>query len=163
MLEELDGAVRNKVVFQEISRKLQNEGYSRDWEQCRTKIKNLKKEYRAVKDHNNETGRGRKTCKYFDELDEILGHRPASVPTILLDTGSSSQDADLGSAIDEKPNGNTTAKISNRTITYVLTLSTDGEDVEATSPVDSALIPQSLADAGPESSMKRSGDVRGVC
>ena len=41
--EELDGAVRNKVVYQEKSRKLQQQGYYRDWEQCRTKIKNLKK------------------------------------------------------------------------------------------------------------------------
>ena len=62
MQEELDGAVRNKVVFQDIS-KMQEQGYSRDWEQCRTKIKNLKKQYRVVKDHNSETGRGRKTIK----------------------------------------------------------------------------------------------------
>ena len=40
--EELDDAVRNKVVYQEISEKLQQQGYCRDWEQCRTKIKNLK-------------------------------------------------------------------------------------------------------------------------
>lgn len=90
MQEELDGAVRNKVVFQDISKKLQEQGYNRDWEQCKTKIKNLKKEYRQVKDHNGETGRGRKTCKFFKELDSILGHRPASVPTSLLDTGTSS-------------------------------------------------------------------------
>ena len=37
--EKLDGAVRNKVVYQE---KLQQQGYYRDWEQFRTKIKNLK-------------------------------------------------------------------------------------------------------------------------
>ena len=59
--EELDGAVRNKVVYQDISKKLQEQGYNRDWEQCKTKLKNLKKEYRQVKDHNGETGRGRKT------------------------------------------------------------------------------------------------------
>ncbi len=41
--EELDGAVRNKVVFQEIAKKLQEQGYNRDWVQCRTKKKNLKK------------------------------------------------------------------------------------------------------------------------
>ena len=29
-----------------------------------------------------------KTCRFFRELDEILGHRPASVPVHLLDTGS---------------------------------------------------------------------------
>ena len=88
--EELDGAVRNKVVYQDISRKLQEQGYNREWEQCKTKIKNLKKEYRQVKDHNGETGRGRKTCKFFKELDSILGHRPPSVPAALLDTGTSS-------------------------------------------------------------------------
>ncbi len=58
MQEELDGAVRNKAVFQGISKRLQEQGYSRDWEQCRTKIKSLKKEYRMVKDHNGEWGEG---------------------------------------------------------------------------------------------------------
>ena len=85
--EELDGATRNKVVFKEIARKLQEQGHNKDWEQCRTKIKNLKREYRSVKDNNGETGRGRKTCKFYTELDSILGHRPASVPAVLLDTG----------------------------------------------------------------------------
>ena len=40
MQDELDGATRNKVVFQEISRKLKEQG---DLEQCRNKIKNIKK------------------------------------------------------------------------------------------------------------------------
>ena len=30
------------------------------------------------------------SCKFFKELDNILGHRPASVPAVLLDTGTSS-------------------------------------------------------------------------
>ena len=47
--EELDGAVRNKVIFVAISDKLLQQGYNRDWQQCRTKIKNLKKEYRVVR------------------------------------------------------------------------------------------------------------------
>ena len=51
------------------------------------KSKILKKEYRQTKDHNGQTGRGRKVCKFYKELDSILGHRPASVPTVLLDTG----------------------------------------------------------------------------
>ena len=89
--EELDGAVRNKTVFLNISRKMNEMGYDRDWQQCRVKTKNLKKSYRDIKDHNGETGRGRKTCKFFIELDDILGHRPASVPAVLLDTGNTSQ------------------------------------------------------------------------
>jgi len=34
--------------------------------------------------------RGRKTCKFYKELDNILGHRPASVPTALLNTAAGS-------------------------------------------------------------------------
>ena len=83
----MDGAVCNKVIFERIAKKLQEQGYERDWKQCRAKIKNLKTKYREVKDNNNKTGRGRKSCKFFRELDEILGHRPASVPSSILDTG----------------------------------------------------------------------------
>ena len=46
-------------------------------------------EEKNIKDHNGETGRGRKII----ELDGILGHRPASAPTALLDTGTSSATA----------------------------------------------------------------------
>ena len=85
--EELDGAVRNQVIFNDIATKMREKGYERDWKQCRT---NLKKEYRQTKDHNGQTGRGRKVCKFYRELDDILGHRPASVPAVLLDTGTTS-------------------------------------------------------------------------
>ena len=37
MQEKLDGAVRNKVVYQDISKKLQEQGYNREWEH-KTKI-----------------------------------------------------------------------------------------------------------------------------
>ena len=55
--EELDGAVRNKVVFERIAKKLQEQGYEREWKQCRAKVKNLKTKYREVKDNNDKTGR----------------------------------------------------------------------------------------------------------
>jgi len=35
---------------------------------------------------NKETGRGRKMSKFYKELHDILGHRPASAPTILVYT-----------------------------------------------------------------------------
>ena len=42
--EALDGAKRNKLVYQNIVVKLKALGYDRDIEQCKNKIKNLKKE-----------------------------------------------------------------------------------------------------------------------
>ena len=85
--EDLDGAVRNKAVYEKIAQKMKEQGHQRDWKQCRSKVKNLKTKYREVKDH---TGNGRKKFKFFLELENILGHRPASVPAALLDPGSSS-------------------------------------------------------------------------
>ena len=84
--DELVGAVRNKVVYEKIAQKLQEHGYHRDWKQCRDKIRNLKTKYKEIRDNNGETGRGRKSCKFFDEMDRILGHRPTSVPHVLFES-----------------------------------------------------------------------------
>ena len=54
------------------------------------KLRTLKTKYREVKDNNGKTGKGRQTCKFYTRLDVILGHRPASVPSVLLDTGEPS-------------------------------------------------------------------------
>ena len=51
-------------------KKLAKQGYDRDWQQCRSKIINLKGDYRKVKDDNGETGRRRKTCT--DESDMVV-------------------------------------------------------------------------------------------
>ena len=88
--EQLDGATRNKTIYVRISKKLEESGFTRDWQQCKAKIKNLKFDYKKVKDHNGVTGNGRRTCKFYDKLDAILGHRPASAPSVLMDAGSSS-------------------------------------------------------------------------
>ena len=104
--QELDGASRNKPIFDEIAKKMDEKGYKRDWKQCRAKIKNLKGEYRSVKDHNNGTGRGRKTCKFFSELDAILGCRPASIPSVLLESSNTPELQSDGDGEDGDGNAN---------------------------------------------------------
>ena len=37
--EELDGTVRNQVIFNNIATKMRERGYERDWQQRRTKLK----------------------------------------------------------------------------------------------------------------------------
>ncbi|XP_033973077.1 uncharacterized protein LOC117471977 [Trematomus bernacchii] len=76
---ELDGTTRNLKVFQEVSALLSVRGYSRTFQQCRDKLKKLKSEYRAVKDHNGRSGSDRRSWKWFDLMDDIYGHRPSSV------------------------------------------------------------------------------------
>ena len=107
---ELEGCKRNKQVFEKIARELKAAGYERTAVQCREKIKKLRGEYKKVKDHNDETGRDRKSFVYFEKLDDILGHRPATQPEHIIDTSaeieekSQDQPAMLDATSDEEDN-----------------------------------------------------------
>ncbi|XP_074085471.1 uncharacterized protein LOC141517907 isoform X2 [Macrotis lagotis] len=70
--KQLEGTMRNKRIFEQIAAKLQKFGIERDWKQCRTKYKNLKHEYKIVK--NSQDLGTTKSMKFFTELDAILGH-----------------------------------------------------------------------------------------
>ena len=61
--------------------------------------------YREAKDHNGLTGRGKKTCRYYTELDAILGNRPASVLAVLLDTRACSSGTNTTAESQEIPEG----------------------------------------------------------
>ena len=53
------------------------------------KGKKLKKEYRKIKDKLNKTGQGRNEevqWAYFDAMDQILGHKPTTVPEMVIDS-----------------------------------------------------------------------------
>ena len=45
---QLDSVTRNRVIYEKIALRLEEEGYTRSWQQCRTKIKNLTQKYRKV-------------------------------------------------------------------------------------------------------------------
>ena len=98
---ELDGAVRNKSIYQTISKKLQEAGYSKDWKQCKDKIKNLKQEYKKAKAHKNKTGNGMKHFRYYNELNEVLGNRAAITPPVLLESATLGGDDQQSESEDE--------------------------------------------------------------
>ncbi|XP_064005406.1 bifunctional phosphoribosylaminoimidazole carboxylase/phosphoribosylaminoimidazole succinocarboxamide synthetase [Pogoniulus pusillus] len=72
----LEGATRNKEIFEEIARRLMRRGIDRDWKQCRTKYKNLKYEYRALQKENEHLGNPRRKMRFYDEVDCILRRQP---------------------------------------------------------------------------------------
>ena len=74
-------------------------GHDRDWKHCRQKVKNLKTEFKKTKDNNDQSGRGRKICRYYEELEKIIGSRAAVSPPQLLEStgisvGSENEDDD---------------------------------------------------------------------
>ncbi|XP_033025098.1 aldehyde dehydrogenase family 16 member A1 [Lacerta agilis] len=67
---QLNRCHRNADVYQWISERMAEKGYFRDEDQCRTKGKDLKKSYKQAK---LQDGIARQRCRFFHELDAILG------------------------------------------------------------------------------------------
>ena len=63
--EQLEGAKRNKHVYEKLGRELQKTGSDKIAEQCRAKIKKLKLDYCKVKDKHNKTGEGLEHLEIF--------------------------------------------------------------------------------------------------
>ena len=88
----------------------------------------------------------------FKELDSILGHRPASVSTSVLDTGTTSSIVEESTEETQKKTGKRCTVVS---ILHSLSLS---PDVQAESPIESAIVPESET----ESSKEQPGDQAGM-
>ena len=86
---QLQECKRNQSVYEGVAKEMREAGYERTYQQCRDKIKKLKGEYKKEKDRHNKTGEERTTWDYFDAMDSILGHRPATRPPIVIDTSRS--------------------------------------------------------------------------
>ncbi|KAL2092881.1 hypothetical protein ACEWY4_012679 [Coilia grayii] len=61
-----------------MSKYLDALGFQHTAKQCREKIKKLRQDYKRLKDHNSKSGSDRKTNKWYDILDSILGHCPSN-------------------------------------------------------------------------------------
>ena len=84
---QLEGCKRNQEIFEKIAAELREAGYEWTGKQCREKIKKLKVEYRKIKDKRNKTGEGRfPEWDYFDAIDAILGHKPATQPSVVVNS-----------------------------------------------------------------------------
>ena len=97
--EELEGCHHNRDIYQRITAKLQEAGYDRTLEHCHEKIKKLHKEYRKIKDKNKEIGQGRESQEeswtYFEVMDAVMGHKPATCPSFVIDTLADDNDDTL--------------------------------------------------------------------
>ena len=54
--EQLEGAKRNKHVYEQLAEDLIIYGIEKTGEQCRTKVKKLRQEYKKLADKHKETG-----------------------------------------------------------------------------------------------------------
>ncbi|XP_061482609.1 ATP-dependent (S)-NAD(P)H-hydrate dehydratase isoform X1 [Rhineura floridana] len=71
----LDGNFRNSHVYRDVACRLAELGFERTPEQCRIRIKGLKRQYYQAREGLKKNGHARKICKYYDEMDRILACR----------------------------------------------------------------------------------------
>ncbi|KAM9342037.1 ATP-dependent (S)-NAD(P)H-hydrate dehydratase [Pholidichthys leucotaenia] len=91
----LDGSFRNSFVYRDVSRRLGAMGFDRTPEQCRVRVKSLKRQYLLAKEGNlRNNGQYHKICKFYDIMERILSNRPALDPRELMDGGAGGEEED---------------------------------------------------------------------
>ena len=94
--KQLHGTKRNDNVFAQIVNTLAKRGYHRTAQQCRAKIKSLKKRYKEIADRLRKSGEGRESdaddvpadFPFFEDIDAVMGGRASVSPVHLLDSAS---------------------------------------------------------------------------
>ncbi|XP_070770814.1 ATP-dependent (S)-NAD(P)H-hydrate dehydratase isoform X1 [Enoplosus armatus] len=90
----LDGNFRNSFVYRDVSRRLGVMGFERTPEQCRVRIKSLKRQYLLAKEGNlRNNGQYHKICKFYDTMEGILSNRPALDPQEFIESGVGGEEA----------------------------------------------------------------------
>ncbi|XP_042175762.1 ATP-dependent (S)-NAD(P)H-hydrate dehydratase isoform X2 [Oncorhynchus tshawytscha] len=85
----LGGNFRNSHVYRDVARRLVIMGFERTPEQCRVRIKSLKRQFILAKEGNlRNNGQYHKICKFYDAMETILSCRPQIDPQELLDSGA---------------------------------------------------------------------------
>lgn len=77
--------IRNEAVWALIAEELSvaNEKWIYSGTQCENKFKDVRKGYVRVRDHNNQTGAEPKTCKFYADMEKVLGDKPCVKPVAI--------------------------------------------------------------------------------
>lgn len=93
----LDGNFRNSFVYRDVARRLGAMGFERTPEQCRVRIKSLKRQFLLAKEGNlRNNGQYHKICKFYDIMERILSNRPVLDPQELIDSEVGAEEAGDG-------------------------------------------------------------------
>ncbi|XP_005451753.1 uncharacterized protein zgc:113263 isoform X1 [Oreochromis niloticus] len=100
----------NGHIFTEISEKLAANGYSRSPEQCHTRIKRLKGNYRQCRENMSSSGTDRVDFKFYDLLEQILDKQPSTSSTVVTDSIEISEDSNSESVTERDAEINMSAE-----------------------------------------------------
>lgn len=97
----LEGNFRNSFVYRDVSRRLGAMGFDRTPEQCRVRIKSLKRQFLLAKEGNlRNNGQYHKICKFYDIMERILSCRAGLDPHELMMEGGVAGE-EVGDGLEE--------------------------------------------------------------
>ncbi|EMP32473.1 von Willebrand factor A domain-containing protein 3B [Chelonia mydas] len=77
-----------KEKLEQAIKSYERQGYDRDMVQCREKIKELRQVYHKAREAKCHSGAAPKTCRFYKELDAILGGDPTSTAKSPMNTSA---------------------------------------------------------------------------
>ncbi|KAM9124615.1 uncharacterized protein ACDP82_012312 [Pangshura tecta] len=83
---QLRSSRRNYNTFGQVSKAMLERGHDRDVLQCRVKVKELRSAYCKAHEGNRCSGAAPTTCRFYKELDVILGGDPTASLMTTMDT-----------------------------------------------------------------------------
>ncbi|XP_050824456.1 myb/SANT-like DNA-binding domain-containing protein 2 [Gopherus flavomarginatus] len=85
---------RNYDTYEQISRALLERGHEWDAVQCRVKVKELRSAYCKAREGNCRSGAASTTCRFYKELDVILGGDPTANPRTTMDSSEQGEEGE---------------------------------------------------------------------
>ena len=77
---------QHDTLWNEILKKMKEEGVSVSRQQVINKWKNLKKKFKEIVDSNNKTGNNPTKWKHFQRFNQLFGNKASTNPAVIIDT-----------------------------------------------------------------------------
>ena len=78
MEREFCKATAHTALWSKIEGEMKAAGYSADAAQCVNKWKSMKCDWLRTVDHNNKSGKECKTCRFYEQFNNLFGHRTSA-------------------------------------------------------------------------------------
>ncbi|EMP40711.1 Zinc finger protein with KRAB and SCAN domains 2 [Chelonia mydas] len=92
---------RNYDTYGQISRCMIEKGHDQDTWQCRVKVKELRNTYPKAREANLHSSAALMSCRFYKELDMILGGNPTSTAKETVDTSLACMPVESGPSQEE--------------------------------------------------------------
>ncbi|XP_077258607.1 uncharacterized protein LOC143895410 [Temnothorax americanus] len=79
----------HKKVWEQIAQVMNSKRYTVTGRQCTPRVNTMKRTYKAVRDHNRQSGNNKRPWKYFEMMESLLGEKPfMEPPATISSTGA---------------------------------------------------------------------------